>query len=434
MPLRIASLVVVGATAAAFAAEDDVNVKTTRKKSRTSAATVARQAPTPVAERPRPAYDALGQRYGDVIFFPSIMASAAYDDNIFAQRAIRARDTIFKLTPLARVEVDLGQTKFAGYAKAEIRRFVNLEQLNSVAPEAGFGGKVEITRDLSVQSRVDYGYRVEDPGVTNAFTNSKALGGLVRYHDITTNSGVTANFGRIFTSLSTIGQRQIYNDTTDATGALLPMSSRYNDKATVQWRLGYEFGPGLRAFVMPTYDARRNPNAHRLDANGYSVSGGLAMDMTRLLAGEVTVGYMERNYYNNFFGKVGGMAVGARLSWFPTDLVTVTTNIDRDLNASTSPSASNPNGSVFYTTSGSVKVDYEVLRNFILSTRSAVTDYSYIRDTRHTREYSIGSTATYLFSRYLQASLDYKRTLSYTTVANSDYTRNVFTLSVKGQF
>ena len=99
MPLRIASLVVVGATAAAFAAEDDVNVKTTRKKSRTSAATVARQAPTPVAERPRPAYDALGQRYGDVIFFPSIMASAAYDDNIFAQRAIRARDTIFTLMP-----------------------------------------------------------------------------------------------------------------------------------------------------------------------------------------------------------------------------------------------------------------------------------------------------------------------------------------------
>mgnify|MGYP003349641617 CR=1 FL=1 len=106
----------------------------------------------------------------------------------------------------------------------------------------------------------------------------------------------------------------------------------------------------------------------------------------------------------------------------------------RDFSASVTPRAGNPLGSVFFTTTAGAKVDYELMRNFILSTRFAFTDYAYVRDTRHTQDYTVGGTATYLFNRFFSGSLDYRHTTSHSTVAASNYRRNVVTASVKGQF
>ena len=96
-----ASVLALCATAAQAqqgARPDEINA---RPRAKTSAAVLAKRAPTPVADRPRPAYDPEGIRFGDLVLYPSIMATLSRDDNLFASRAARASDVIFTLTPLA---------------------------------------------------------------------------------------------------------------------------------------------------------------------------------------------------------------------------------------------------------------------------------------------------------------------------------------------
>lgn len=404
--------------------------------------------PQPVADRPRKEFNPIGIRYGSIIFYPTILATMTYDDNLFATpynqtaipRIARARDFVFLATPMVRAEMDLGTTRLGAYVKTETRAYTTYSALNSIAPSVGIGGKTEITRDLIVQGRADYGYKLEEPTDTRIAT-PKSLGSYVRYHDFTTSGSINKTFGRAFLSIGGGFQHLAYQDARDVTGGLVPQKFRDANLFNVTARAGYEVGPGLRAFFEPSLNwhqyinqpTNNIPNQPNSNSRGYKLVSGVSMSLFRLLSGEVYGGYMEQTYRSQV-GTVSGFTYGGKLIWYPTNMLTISANGERVIKDVGLVNAAHPQGTPVIVSSVGVRADYELLRNFILGASVSVADNKYVNDTRRVRNYDVGASATYRLNRAFTASLDYRNSLSIANTAGENSTRNKVSLSIKAQY
>ena len=400
----------------------------------------ALRGPVGVMERPRPAYDPAGIRYGNWLFLPELLSTVTFDDNLFATRINRKSAIVSRFIPSVRVQGDFGPTQVGAYVKAEGRLYSRFEQLNSIAPSAGIGFKSEIQRDLIVQARADYAYRIEEPDATRVFTGTTGAFGtggvpssLVRYHDASVSGSVNKSFGNLFVSSGAIFQSLNYDNARDVFGNVVNQNFRNANLTTWTTRVGYEFGPGLRAFIEPSVNWRDYYNFNRFNSTGFKIVGGVSSELTRLARGEVYGGYIEQNY-DRYFGKVASYTVGARLLWYPTNLLTFTVDADRQIQESGLVTFNGTVGSPIISTGVNARADFELLRNLILSGRFVYRNYKFVRDPRVDDIYTGGATATYLFNRHFRASLDYAYTDGESNALNARFKRNQVTLSLKGSF
>ena len=394
----------------------------------------ALRGPVGVLDRPRPAYDAAGIRYGNWLFLPELLSSVTFDDNLFATRINRKSAVVSRFIPSVRVQGDFGPTQVGAYVKAEGRLYSRFSQLNSIAPSAGIGVKSEIQRDLIVQARADYAYRVEDPDVTRVFTGTPgSINSFVRYHDTNVSGSINKSFGPLFVSTGAIFQNLNYDNARDVFGNVVNQNFRNANLTTWTTRAGYEVGPGLRVFVEPSVNWRDYFNYKTFNSTGFKIVGGVSSEITRLVRGEVYGGYIEQNY-DRYFGKVASYTVGAKVIWYPTNLLTFSVDVDRAIQESGLVTYNGTFGSPVISTAVASRVDYELLRNLILSGRFIYRNYKYVRDPRVDDLYTGGATATYLFNRNFRASLDYAYTDGESNAVNARFKRNQVTMSLKGSF
>ena len=78
------------------------------------------------------------------------------------------------------------------------------------------------------------------------------------------------------------------------------------------------------------YDGRDQFGLDR-DSEGFRVAAGVEFDLTRLVRGEVTLGYFERDFEDPQFEDASGLGVDVGVEWFPTELTTVTLTGSRDV-------------------------------------------------------------------------------------------------------
>ena len=388
--------------------------------------------PVGVLERPRREYDAIGYRSGNLIFYPTLLTSATYDDNIFATRFNKVSDLVFHIVPTISVSSNLGTTAVSGYVTADARISTQRSELNAIAPGVGIGFKSELQRDLIVQGRADYAYRVEDAADANRQAGVNIIRENVRYHDFTSNVSINKSFNQFYVSAGAAYEHLAFDNVTAQNGVVVNESLR--DADLVNWTLrgGYQFGPGLRVFVEPSYNIRRY-QASGFNSDGYRLVAGLSANLGRLVTGEIFAGYMQQNYNFNF-GSVGGFAAGANLRWYPTDLLTVSLSADRSIR-DVGIATGVLRGSPAFVNTIAVRADYELFRNLILSGRLGYQTYDYQRNLREVSNfYTAGLTGTYLINRFLTSSLDYTYSVNDSNVPLNRYTRNQVTLSLKTKF
>ena len=414
--------VVVAVTGATFAGASDLyDPKPTAK------------GPIGVLDRSRRDYDAIGYRSGNLLFLPTLLTSATFDDNIFATRNNTVSDLVFHIVPTLNVTGDFGTTKLAAYVTADGKISTQRSNLNAVSPGVGLGVQSEIQRDLVFQARADYIYRVEDPADTNRQVGAGVIRELVRYHDFTANASLNKSFNQFFVSVGGAYQHLKYDDVRDTLGNVIPGSRRDEDLATWTLRAGYQASADLKVFVEPSYNIRRYATSTAFDSDGWRLVGGLSSQLGRLITGEVYAGYMQQNYKANI-GSVSGFTAGANLRWYPTDLLTLSLQADRTIQDG-SVTLGPLQGSPAIVATVAARADYEVWRNLILSARLSYQNYAYQRNiTRRDNTYTAGLTASYLFNRFLSGSLDYRYVTNESNTLNGSYNRNQFTVSLKSQF
>lgn len=362
------------------------------------------------ADRPRPEYDPVGLRSGAVFFYPTVTAAAAWSDNIRAQAAGDS-DIILTARPGLDVKSDWGRHELKANVYLEQRVYAEEGDENAT----DYGGSAAVRLDLGSRSALQLTGAAAQLNEDRAELDSPtASAEPVKFSQIEGRAALAHSFNRLRLDAAVAYSRRNFDDGRTLAGAIIDQDFR--DVSAVQGELGarYQFSPGYRAIVRASLnkrsyslgpeDAAFNPAVDLdRDSDGYRISAGVNFELTRLLYGTVTAGYLKQNYKSPLVGDVSGMLFGADLLWNVTTLTAVRLSADRRVDDDVQVN----NAGRLISVAG-VGVDHELLRNLIISldVEHAWLDFNDIN--RSDRQLSGSLGVKYLLNRKLTADFGYR--------------------------
>jgi hypothetical protein len=228
----------------------------------------------------------------------------------------------------------------------------------------------------------------------------------IEYDTANARIGAVQTLNRLqFSESITYGQTA-YANAADVNGNLLPLSQSDNNQVTVNGKANWALGPDIALFLNGQYNVRRYNNSpgalNDRNSSGYEITAGADFDITRLIRGQVQLGYLSQNYQSPLYHPVAGPDVHAKVEYFLSGLTTITVHADRSVVDVVDPVAVS-----FLQTEGGVEVDYELLRNLILSGRASYESDDFTGVVRTDRRTTVSARASYLLNRRLGLTAAY---------------------------
>ncbi len=352
-----------------------------------------------VMSRSRPDYDAVGISVDGFRVFPSLEGALEYDDNIYNSDNNKRADESFIISPKVEVQSQWDRHALNLSAGGAFDRYFKLGSEDTDQYNFDGNGRLDITHAIALDLDGSFARRAEARG---SFGDVIIGGEPSRYNDAAAKGKFVVQFANV--TIAAGGGVEDFN--------YLPIhindvvfSQNYRDRleADGSLRLDYAVGPGLRAFVAGTYNNqnyRERVDGIEQDSHGYDVLGGVNFGLTHLLSGEIGIGYISQKYVQPGFGTIGGFSYEGKLVWNPTALVTLTAAAAKTLQQSP---LTDQQG--ILEDNLSLKVDYELLRNLILSLRGSGVFDRYKGIDRRDRLYVADFNVRYLINRALEAGL-----------------------------
>ena len=197
--------------------------------------------------------------------------------------------------------------------------------------------------------------------------------------------------------------------------------------------------PGVKPYVeiaadTRVYDLGTDAYGYQRDSKGLSGSVGSTFQLTRVLTGEVSVGYLRRKYDDPRFDALTGLIGNASLVWTATALTTVKFTATSTVGETTVPDVSG----VLYR-DALVQVDHSFRRWLIGTVKAGIglDDYknspSATFPQREDKRYSAAIGMTYKFNRSLQLKGEIQQYWLQSNVAGNDYRATIFLLGLRLQ-
>jgi hypothetical protein len=277
-----------------------------------------------------------------------------------------------------------------------------------------------------LEDSIDDRFRLEAAGTARfgLGTLTRTFGGLsVRQNDL--QSGGYGNVGRIGQPIAVTSfganaglERDIGQLLVTAEGRYL--SSRYDgdfifsddiidsgfrdfDVFTALGSLGYNLDASQRIYTQVSYSDRGYedltqdltlPERLRTDRSStdFNIRAGYVRELTELLQLDVNVGYIFREFTDDSRDSDGAVSFDTRLTWSPTRLTDVEIRGSRSIDTNNDPLFSG-----LLRTEGSVSVQHELLRNFVIAADGRYADIDL--DGTNGSEFGAGLSGRYLLSR-----------------------------------
>ncbi len=383
----------------------------------------------PVKGRPRPEFDAIGGRVGAFQLFPKIDLKETYNSNVYSKDSNVEADFITVIVPSLDIKSDASSHTFKATAKAEVGRYLSNSTENYEDVGADFDLKIDVLRalKLDLNGSVDAGHEMrgapdeadgKEPGETFETTGGVGLSYKLAKINLDLKSGITISD---------------FSDVTSVTGSTINHDDRDQTEYLSSIRIGLETSPEYTVFSELKYkiidyaDAFDDDGINR-DATGYDLSVGSEIDITSLIKGEVSAGYIWQFYDNPAFNDVNEASLGADITWNTTPLTTITAGITRGIKETTTRDVASTTNTKF-----SAGVDHELLRNFIVSLSGS---YSFDKSNGGTKEDKTKSAkfeTKYLLNRnyYAGFQLDFLRKDSSQDVGEYTELKMMFTLGLQ---
>lgn len=378
-----------------------------------------------VIDRPRPDYDAVGERFSTLIVKPTLSADVSYNDNIYASYADTVGDTIFIASPGVKIDTDWNRHALGLVAGVTSATYSSHSDEDYLEGKLLFNGRLDVQREsfLTVNAGIqqlhedrtspDSSNSWKDPAeYTNSNLDMVYKHGLNRV-SLTGGTGITKID---YSSVDLIG------------GGTQDLSNRDRTMYKFNGRIAYELRPSVQPFVTGTVDRRiyDQSDAER-DSTGYRLGVGTGIYMGEVTSGEVFAGYMQQEYDN--WDSTSGMWFGAKLLWNATQLTSVQLNAQSSIEESTLADSSGINR---YT--GGIRVDHELMRDVLLG-----VFYDYTHDKYQSIETaddlsSVGIRAKYMYNRFFDAEISYKFQDKSSDDPTREYTANVFMISLTAKY
>lgn len=356
-----------------------------------------------VRQRPRPDYEAAGQKAGGFTLYPRITGEVERNDNIYAQATGKTDDTIWRVKPELAVRSDWSRNALGFFAGGNIIRYSDNDTENAEEYTVAANGRLDISRGSNLAGSVQTQRLVEPRTSPTAPT---AAGKPVKY-DLTQGTvTLTKEFNRLRVSGRLDDKDFNYKDVPNVSGAgILDQDFRDRNEFYYGAKAEYAVSPDTAVYLAATgnkKDYDTNIVASDRTSDGYVVGVGGNFDISELMRGDVQVGYMKQTYDNPAFSKIDGFNAVGRIEWFPTQLTTVGLNGSRTIEESTAV------GSQGYISNNiGASIDHELMRNVLLSAAYTHGKDNYKGVDRDDKRDNVSATATYLLNRRVGLFLTY---------------------------
>ena len=218
-----------------------------------------------------------------------------------------------------------------------------------------------------------------------------------------------------------------YHDVLAINGTNIDQDFRDGTIYRANGRVSYDFSPGYAAFVFGEFNERQFRDNR--DSDGWRMLGGVEFGITPLITGEIGAGYLQQDFDDAVFSDVSAFIYAFGLQWMPTPLMTVNAKGERLLAESSLTTSSSRLDSIF-----ELSVDYEVLRNLIISPGLSYRFQDFQNSGREDHVFEASVKADYLVNRHFHVGLEYGFADRASNVSTAEFTKHVVGMYVRTQY
>ena len=291
-------------------------------------------------------------------------------------------------------------------------------------------GRLDVSNDTRLTAEARLRVATDNPGSPNI------QAGLAKYPVYATfggTFGVDQNFNRLDLAAGGTVDRTVYTNSKLTDGEVTSNDDRNFNQYGGVGRVSYDLLPGIKPFGEIEGDTRVHDLA--LDRSGFSrdSSGGYAragssFEFSRLLIGEISIGYAARNYVDPRLNRLQGLLVASSLTWTVTPLTTArfysNTSIDETV-------VSGVSGVLTHTYT--VEVDHDFRRWLTAIGKFTYGTLAYQGDGRLDKVYSLEGDLVYKMTRNLWVKGTLRRDILDSNIPGSSSASTVAMLGVRLQ-
>jgi hypothetical protein len=324
-----------------------------------------------VQEQARPSYTSLGVVIGGLTLAPKIEGGTGSTSNVYLTSNNRISSTYFYESAAADLSTRWSRHVLRLSASTTHRQYVGEARRNENIWNIDARGQLEVRSSLKIDADVNLSKNFE-----NLFSGeaSSEVAALSQYRRNYSSLRATYTSGRYRTFAIV--------DRTDLDFSAVPLLSggfldqNYRDRKITRLTAQLEYGrsPSIALFAQISgskvkYDQSISPNQPTTDSSSVRLLAGLNVDISRQWRGSIGIGYIVRQYDAAEYKTRRGIAAQVNADFFLTPRLTLGIVGQRTIEDIT---IGTPRP--YLNTSGSIRADYELLRNMIIS---ASGEYQY---------------------------------------------------------
>ncbi|MFA6266653.1 MAG: outer membrane beta-barrel protein [Pseudolabrys sp.] len=376
-------------------------------------------------------YAQLGMDAGAFTLYPAVELIGGYDTNP-GQSSNAAGASLYSVVPELRAQSNWSRHEFKADLRGSYTGYSPDTTPTLSRPYAN--GKIDGRVDVTKTTRIDLGGRVlvstDNPGSPDL---QSGLSKLPIYTTYGGSAGVGQKFNRVDLSLKGDAERTVYQESKLTNGTSVSNDDRNFDQYGVTLRGGYETLPGVTPYVEGRVDTRKHDldtdtSGFQRNSKGWAALVGSTFEFSRLLTGEVGVGYTERTYDDPRLEKLSGLVGNASLIWTPDALNTVKFTGKSDVQESTVSGVSG-----VLTRDIGVQYDHAFRRWLIGTAKAGYGNDDYKGSDRNDDRFMLGLGLTYKLSRWAQVKGEFRQDWLRSNISGNNYNESTFLIGLRLQ-
>ncbi len=364
-----------------------------------SAQTVTTQG---VADRLRPDYDPVGINLGGVTLFPSVTTSLETTDNYRASQTNRQGDSYAVIQPEIALRSNWSRHRLDARVYVAPSFHFSLPDENVTQFGVSTSGTYDVSHDTSIRADATAARFVESRSSLGSFRGTAEP---VRYDLFRGGLGVSHSIADLTLTAGVSGERRNFQDVPLVGGGTIDQDYRDVRVITASGSAQYALRNGIGLIVSGQYDNSRysfRPGSPAFVAgvdldrksSGFSIQGGVTLELTRLIIGTLQVGYLRRNYTDRRLSNFSGLSYNADVLWNVTQLTSLRFRAGRSVEDTSATQIAGNTRSDFR-----VSVDHELYRYILLNGDVGYASFRPNGLGIGGQEYTLGAGVRYLINR-----------------------------------
>jgi hypothetical protein len=314
--------------------------------------------------------------------------------------------------------------------RGSLTSYDETKDLNRPDADLKVNGRIDVTTTTRIDLEARYLVATDNPGSPNIQAN------LLRLPIYTTRGG-TAGLTQRFNRFEVTGKggvdRTHYQNSHFDDGSISSNADRQYIRYNAALRLAYELTPGIKPFAETAVDQRNydlavDAGGVNRDSKGLAAKAGTTFEYSRILTGELAVGYLARYYNDPSLSNFSGLLVDGSVLWLASALTTFKFTAATSVSESTVPGVSG-----VFTRDFAWQIDHAFRRWLIATGKFTFGIDDYQGSPRLDKRYVASALLTYKLTRELWLKAEYRHIWLNSSESANNYTADVFLLGMRLQ-